>query len=207
MAKLALKQHSVSEEQSVETPVLPDIDVVATLKRAGIYYIWNEITAGSLKEIHQDILLKSYLGPKRFNSPIQLVISSEGGDANEAASLIDLLANLPFKVATAGFGQVCSAAACLLACGTKGLRTIAPSATLLVHQYAWGFSGKHSDLVAHRHAQDVEHANDVEFWQKHSRYKTKKDVEKYLLKKEDNWFSAKEAVQHGIVDHVGSVLR
>jgi ATP-dependent Clp protease, protease subunit len=194
-------------EDGGDIPTTLDIDAGATLKTAGIYYVWGEIRPGGLKDIHQDVLLKHYLGPKRYNQPIQLVINSSGGDSDETSALIDLLSNVRFPVATAGFGTCASAGACLLACGTKGLRTVARNTSIMVHQYSWSASGKHVELVAHRHAQDAEYLKDVAFWLLHSKYRTRSEVEKHLLRKEDNWLTPKEAIRHGIVDRIGGTLQ
>lgn len=194
------------ETPGTETVPTPDLDVAETLKKAGIYYIWGAIAEGSLKEIHQDLLLKHYLGPKRFNQPVQLMISSVGGDADEMWSLIDLLSNLRFQVATVGFGTCGSAGSMLLAAGTKGLRTITPNSSVMVHCYGWSSSGNHHELLAHRKAEDNEFEKDIAFWTKNSKYKTRKDVQKYLLLKQDNWLTPKEAIEHGIADRLGGIL-
>lgn len=182
-------------------------DTLGILTQAGIYYIWGEITQGTLKDIHADVLLKHYLGPKKYNSPVQFMVNSCGGDADETWALIDLLANLRFKVATSGFGTCASAGAMLLAAGTKGLRTVAPNCTIMIHRFYGGNSGKHHELLAHRSAEDAEHDKDLAFWSKHSKYKTAAQVEKYLLRKEDTWLTPHQAVQHGIVDQIGGILK
>lgn len=196
------------EQEAVEHHVeSPDIEAEPTLRKAGVYYVWNEIQPGGLKQIHADVLLKHYLGPSKFSGPVQLVINSGGGDVDETNALIDLLDNVRFPVATAGFGTCGSAAAWLLACGTKGLRSVSKSCSILIHVYSWAASGNHHELVAQRTAQDNEYNNELGFWVRHSRYKTRADVEKYLLKKQDNWLTAKEALAHGIVDNIGGTLK
>lgn len=200
-------KHDEDTETATPAADIPDLDVNAHLRRCGIYYVWGPITEGSLKETHQDLLLKHFLGPKRYNSPVQFILNSSGGDADEAMSLIDLLGNLRFPVGTAGFGTCGSAAAMLLACGTKGLRTVAPNCGVMIHVYAWSSAGNHHDLLAHRKAEDDEYNKEIDFWSRHSKYKGRADIEKHLLKKQDTWLSAKEAVAHGIADHIGSVLR
>lgn len=200
---MEVRRHDESETESPTQVVSIDTDV--TLRAAGIYYVWGEIGPGSLKDIHQDIVLKNYQGSNFFSGPIQLLINSNGGDADETMALIDLLANVRFPVATSGFGTCASAAAMLLACGTKGLRTIAPNAGVMIHSYAWSADGKHHELVAHRKAQDWEYEKELAFWLKHSRYRKKKDVERHLLKKSDVWLTPREALAHGIVDHIGGM--
>jgi ATP-dependent Clp protease protease subunit len=195
------------EETATAVESSENVDVDATLRKCGIFYIWGDITPGGLKDIHQDLMLKHWQGPKHFNSPVQLIINSNGGDVDETNSLLDLLANVRFNVATSGFGTCASAGAQLLASGTKGLRTVAPNATVMIHSYSWGNAGKHHELVAHRRAQDGEYEKEIAFWIKASKYNTRAQVEKHLLRKADTWLTAKEALNHGIVDHVAGVLR
>lgn len=197
--------HKTDEDETSPTQaVAVDADVESMLRASGIHYVWGEIGEGSLKLIHMDVLLKHYL--RSFTQPIQLIINSPGGDLNETNSLIDLLCNQRLKVSAAGFGTCASAAAMLLACGTRGLRTVAKHTAVMVHVYSWGSTGSHHELLAHRKAEDFTHEREVAFWLKHSKYTSRRAVEKHLLKNEDNWMTAEEAVvEHGIADQIGSV--
>lgn len=179
----------------------------AILQQLGVYYIFGSIEEGSLKPIHQNVLLKHLSGPKSWKGDLVFIINSGGGSVDETNALLDLLSNIRMDVRTVGLGTCASAAACLLAAGTHGKRTIGATTKVMIHCYSWGTYGKHHDLVAVRHIQNSFYDDEVKFWIKHSKYKTKKDVEKYLLKKEDVWLTAKEALKHGIVDHIGGVLK
>jgi ATP-dependent Clp endopeptidase proteolytic subunit ClpP len=177
------------------------------LKAGGIYYIFGPIEEGTLTSLHQNILLKHLAGPKIWKSDLVFVINSGGGLVDETNALLDLLSNVRMDVRTVGMGMCGSAAACLLASGTKGKRSAGISTTIMIHCYSWGAVGKHHELVAARDAQNNFYEQEVDFWIKHSKYKSRKDVEKYLLRKEDTWLTAKEALHHGIIDHIGDVLR
>lgn len=176
------------------------------LRKSGIYYIFGEIKEGSLQPLHQNILLKHYIGPKHFRGDLTFLINSPGGDVDETNSLLDLIKNIRLQVRTVGFGKCMSAAAMLLAAGTKGKRIVGPSTTIMIHPYAWGVYGKHHELVAHRHPQDEAYSQMLNFWMTHSKYKNRKEVEKYLLRKEDTFLTAKEALKHGIIDAIGDVV-
>lgn len=202
------KQDTLAEEDIIVKPVLAsDENTEALLRTHGIYYITGEIMKGSLKGIQQDILLKHYLGAKYFDGPITLVINSPGGDVEECNSLMDLLDNISLQVRTVGLGECSSGAAILLAAGDHGHRICGPNTTIMIHSYAWDISGKHHELVAARKAQDVLYQQDIAFWTTHSKYKTQKQVEKYILKKEDHYLTADDALRHGIIDKIGTILR
>ncbi len=122
-------------------------------------------------------------------------------------ALIDLLSNVRLDIKTIGLGQCMSAGAMLLAMGTKGKRSVGKNTTIMIHQYSYGVVGKHHELIAHRNVQDNLHEQEVDFWIKHSKYKTEKEITKHLLRKEDTFLTAKEALKHGIIDEIGDVLR
>lgn len=176
------------------------------LRASGIYYIYGEIKPGGLQDIHQDVLLKHFLGKKHFAEDLTFVINSPGGSVDETNGLLDLLANVRMDIRTAGIGACSSAAAMLLSAGTKGKRVIGPSTMLMIHSYSWGAEGKHHDLVAHRKAQNISHDLEMKFWMIHSKYTKRCDIEKYLLRHEDTYLTAKEAVKHGIVDYISDVI-
>ncbi len=200
-------EHSEDELDSAVSVALGGMEEETFLKSAGIYYLYGEIERGGLKDLHQSIMMKHFLGPKHFNQDIVLVINSPGGDADETNGLLDLLSNIRMDIRTVGVGQCASAGAVLLAAGTKGKRIIGESTMVMIHTYSWGAFGKHQELVAHRDAQNAYYKQEIDFWIKHSKFKTQKEVEKYLLRKEDTWLTAKQALKYGIVDSIGDSLR
>lgn len=169
------------------------------LSKKGIYYITGEIQADSLLSVHQDIVFKHVTG---WQGDIQLIINSSGGEVGEVWALIDLLDFVPFIVRTLGIGECASAAAALLASGTTGYRCIGANATIMVHRFTWGSYDKHAELVEHRKAEEMEYDRSIKFWLERSKWKTKLELEKNLLRPVDTWLSPKEAVRHGIVDKV-----
>lgn len=205
---MAKSKATDESEGGLKIPVLDDDAIELALRTQGLYYVWGPIEQGSLKSIHADLSLKREMGHALFaKKEIRLAINSPGGDLDEANALIDLLANVPWDVATVGYGTCASAAAMLLASGTKGRRYAAPNTLIMAHVFTWSSEGKHHDLVAHRKPEDDAYKGMLRFWQKHSKYRTARDVEKHLLRKHDVWMTAAEALEHGIIDHIGSELR
>ncbi|HUU86418.1 MAG TPA: ATP-dependent Clp protease proteolytic subunit, partial [Candidatus Glassbacteria bacterium] len=187
--------------------LLPDNEVTQNILRSsGVYYIYGEITPGSLLGIHQDVLLKHFLGKEKWSRPLTFIINSPGGDIAETNALIDLLDNIPLEIKTVGLGECSSCGAILLASGSKGHRTAGPNTSIMIHTYSWGTEGKHHELVAARQSQDAMYKQQIDFWIRHSKYTTKNQVEKYLLSKEDRYFTAPQALEHGIIDKISSVI-
>lgn len=182
----------------------PDKDFFSSssdkLKAKGIYYITGPIEDDSLLDIHQDMILKT-LDPK-WTDDLQIIINSPGGSAPAAWSLVDLMNWTRLDIKTICMGECASAGAILLAAGTKGKRTISANAGIMIHEYAWGFGGKHSELIAAGKALKLEQEKHLNFWLQASKYTTHEDVIKYLLQPTDNYISPQEALDHGIVDIV-----
>ena len=77
---------------------------------------------------------------------INLYINSPGGDITGLLAIYDTLKYLKPDVSTFCFGQAASAAAVLLAAGTKGKRFALPHARVLLHQPWGGVGGQASDI-------------------------------------------------------------
>jgi ATP-dependent protease ClpP protease subunit len=202
------KETDGSEEHSLDaTTIIQNLvqesDAEAALKLLGVYYVNGEIQSDSLIPIQQDILLKHTLGPKFFDDTITLIVNnSPGGDLSASFALVDLLNIIRMPVATIGTGECCSAASMLVAAGDKGLRTVTENTIMMIHRYSWGTYDKQHELVARRKIEDATHEQIVSFWLQHSKYKTRKEIETELLPTFDHWLTAKQALEHGIVDNI-----
>jgi ATP-dependent Clp protease protease subunit len=77
---------------------------------------------------------------------ISLYINSPGGDMTALFAIHDTMRYVAPDVATICVGQACSAAAVLLAAGTRGKRFTLPNARVLIHQPHGGAQGQSTDL-------------------------------------------------------------
>ncbi len=77
---------------------------------------------------------------------INLYINSPGGDITGLLAIYDTMKYIKPDVSTFCFGQAASAAAVLLAAGTKGKRYALPHARVLLHQPWGGVGGQASDI-------------------------------------------------------------
>ena len=168
------------------------------LCKKGIYYISGGIDSGSLLGIQQDIMLKQ-MNPK-WKDEIQIIVNSYGGDVAECWALIDLLDWVKMDVRTIAMGYCASAGACIACCGTYGKRVISPNTTIMIHGAKTGAYGDVRQIMSVSKDLQDEHQKDIKFWLKHSKYKRKDKVEEVFLKGPDQFFTAEEALKHGIVD-------
>lgn len=130
---------------------------------------------------------------------ISLYINSPGGEITALFAIYDTMQFIKSDVSTICIGQAASAAAVLLAAGTKGKRFVLPHSRILIHQPHGGASGQAVDieiqareilrmretldqLLAHHTGQDVE--------------KISHDTDRDFI------MGADEAREYGIVDEV-----
>jgi len=130
---------------------------------------------------------------------IHLYINSPGGDITALFAIYDTMKFIKPDVSTFCFGQAASAAAVLLAAGTRGKRFALPHARILLHQPFGGVEGQASDielqareilrmrdLLNHMLAEDTDTAIE----------KIAKDTDRDFV------MTADEAVAYGLIDEV-----
>ncbi len=87
-----------------------------------------------------------HLESENPDKDINIYINSPGGDITALFAIYDTMTFVKPDIATICFGQAASAAAVLLAAGTKGKRLALPHARILIHQPYGGAMGQATDL-------------------------------------------------------------
>jgi ATP-dependent Clp protease protease subunit len=130
---------------------------------------------------------------------INLYINSPGGEISALFAIYDTMQFIKPHVATYCMGQAASAAAVLLAAGTKGKRFSLPHARILIHQPYGGAAGQAADIEI----QAKEILRMRELLESILSYHTGQATEK-ISKDTDRDFimSADEAKDYGIIDEV-----
>ena len=116
--------------------------------------------------------------------------------------MIDLMEWSQVPIYTVGIGLIASMGLLVFMAGWKGRRIITPRTSILSHRYSAMAGGNHSQLVASRKEQDLEHDRTVDHYLRYSNLETKEELEKYLLRDVDTWLSPEEAVRFGLADAV-----
>lgn len=140
-----------------------------------------------------------HLESENPDKDINLYINSPGGDINALFAIYDTMQYVRPDITTICFGQAASAAAVLLAAGTKGKRLSLPHSRVLIHQPYAGAEGQVSDLeIASREIQrmkaDLEGLLSLHTGQ--TVEKIAKDTDR------DYVMTAEEAKEYGIIDDV-----
>jgi len=131
--------------------------------------------------------------------PINLVIDSFGGCAFSALGIIDYMENLDVPVNTICRGKAMSAGALILAAGT-GTRYATKRSTIMLHQGMGTTSGKIGDLKS---TADHYTKIDVMIGEILEEY-TKKPAKWWTYETaHDKYFTAKDALEVGIIDEIG----
>lgn len=130
---------------------------------------------------------------------ISLYINSPGGSITAGMAIYDTMQYIKCDVSTICIGMAASMGAFLLSSGAKGKRFALPSSEIMIHQPLGGMQGQASDIKIHadriirirRNLNEILAAN------------TGKPLEQIERDTErDNFMSAEEAVQYGLVDQV-----
>ncbi len=143
-----------------------------------------------------------HLESENPDKDINIYINSPGGDITALFAIYDTMQYIKPDITTICFGQAASAAAVLLAAGTKGKRLALPHARVLLHQ-PWG-SGSGTATDVEIQAREIMRMRELleEILAEHtgqSKEKLKVDTDRDFV------LSAEEAKEYGIIDEVISV--
>ena len=140
-----------------------------------------------------------YLEAQDPDKDIQFYINSPGGSVTAGMAIYDTMQYIKCDVATICVGMAASMGAFLLSAGTKGKRMALPNAEIMIHQPSAGTQGQITDMAIHmKRLQTIK-----ERMNKILAENTGKSVEEVTAACErDNFMTAQEALEFGLVDRV-----
>tara|TARA_R100000008_G_scaffold54022_1_gene32887 strand:+ start:616 stop:1251 length:636 start_codon:yes stop_codon:yes gene_type:complete len=141
--------------------------------------------------------------PEEKEEDIEFFISSSGGSVNEMFTIYDLMQLVKNRrdIATFGYGKIASAAVPLLAAGTKGKRHIARHARLMLHHCSSNVSGPHPNVRSNYSELKTVEDMMVGILAEHTNLSSG-EIYNILSKNTDEYFSAQDALEMGIVDKI-----
>ena len=172
--------------------------VYERLLRERIIFLGTQVDDDIANKLCAQILLLSAEDPTR---DISLYINSPGGSVTAGMAIFDTMQFAECDIATFGMGLAASMGQFLLSAGTKGKRYALPHARIMMHQPSAGIGGSASDIAIM--AEQFKHTKRemAELIAQH----TGQTVEQITADSDrDRWFTAKEALEYGFVDHVVS---
>lgn len=171
-------------------------DIFSRILEDRIVMLCGEVNRDTAQIIIAQLL---YLESVDDKKDITLYINSPGGSVSDGLAIYDTMNFIKPDVSTVCIGQAASMGAFLLSGGAKGKRFVLPNAEVMIHQPLGGMQGQASDMQI-----AMDHMN-----------RTKERLTKYLAEHtgkdydtiwkdtdRDNWLSADEAVEYGLVDQI-----
>ena len=171
-------------------------DIYSRLLKDRIIFLDGEVSDASASVIVAELL---FLESEDPGKDISLYINSPGGSVSAGMAIYDTMQYIKCDVSTICVGLAASMGAFLLSGGTKGKRYALPNAEIMIHQPLGGAQGQ---------------ATEIEISAKHI-LKTKEKLNRMLAENtgkpyeqvvndtdRDNWLSAAEAKEYGLIDEV-----
>jgi ATP-dependent Clp protease, protease subunit len=167
-----------------------------------IIFLGVQIDDASANDVMAQLITLESIDPDR---DILMYINSPGGSMTSMMAIYDTMQYIQPDIQTFCLGQAASAAAVLLAAGTKGKRMALPNSRILIHQPAVesGY-GQSSDLeIQAREILRMRTAMERVIAQHTGKDEdqVRRDVER------DKFFTAEEAKEYGLVDEVLTTLK
>ena len=171
-------------------------DIFYRLLNDRIIFMGDEVNATTARLIVAQML---YLEAQDPDKDIQFYINSPGGSVTDGMAIYDTMQYVKCDVSTICIGMAASMGAFLLSSGAKGKRFALPNAEIMIHQPLGGAKGQASDIKIHADwiLKTRDKLNQI------LALNTGKRVEEIARDTErDNFMSAGEALNYGLVDKV-----
>ncbi|MDY3846168.1 MAG: ATP-dependent Clp endopeptidase proteolytic subunit ClpP [Eubacteriales bacterium] len=171
-------------------------DIYSRLLNDRIIFLSDEVNDATASLIVAQML---YLEAQDPDKDISFYINSPGGSISSGMAIYDTMNFIKCDVSTICIGMAASMGAFLLACGTKGKRIALPNSEIMIHQPLGGMQGQASDIKIH-----ADHI--IRIREKLNRIlseRTGKPLEEvYRDTERDNFLTAEEALNYGLIDRV-----
>ena len=171
-------------------------DIYSRLLEDRIVFLNGEVDDNSANLLISQLI---YLEGKDPDKDISMYINSPGGSVSAGLAIYDTMNYIKCDVSTICVGMAASMAAVLLSSGAKGKRFCLPNSEVMIHQPLGGFQGQATDIAIH--ADHIRRTRDN--LEKILAENCGKDVEQIHKDCErDNFLTAKEAKEYGLVDKI-----
>ena len=171
-------------------------DIYSRLLKERVVFLVGPVTEASANLVVAQFL---FLESENSEKDIFFYINSPGGVVSSGLAVYDTMQYIKPDVSTLCIGQAASMGALLLTAGAKGKRYCLPNSRVMIHQPLGGYQGQASDIEIH--AREILYLKSRlnEIMAKHTE-RSVSDIEKDTDR--DNFMSATESVNYGLVDAV-----
>lgn len=171
-------------------------DIYSRLLKERIVFLGEEVNETTASLVVAQLL---FLESEDPGKDVSLYINSPGGSVTAGMAIYDTMQYIKCDVSTICIGMAASMGAFLLSGGAKGKRMALPNAEIMIHQPLGGAQGQATDIkIAAEHI-----------------LRTKEKLNKILSEntgkpldviaqdtERDNWMTAEQAVEYGLIDSV-----
>lgn len=171
-------------------------DIYSRLLKDRIIFLGEEVTDVTASLVVAQLL---FLAAEDPDKDINLYINSPGGSVTAGLAIYDTMQYIKPDVSTICIGMAASMGAFLLAGGAKGKRFALPNSEIMIHQPSGGVKGQATDIKIH--AENIlKIKKKLNEMLAENTGKPISEVEKDTER--DNYMSADEAKEYGIIDAV-----
>jgi ATP-dependent Clp protease protease subunit len=183
--------------QMASSPGLdPSSEIYKMLLKERIVFLGTEVTDQAANVLIAQML---YLEGEDKNKDIWLYINSPGGSVTAGMAIYDTMQFITPDVATICMGLGASMGQFLLCAGAKDKRFSLPHARILMHQPLGGIQGQAADIAIQ--AEQMKYTKRL--MAERIAHHTGQNVEQIEEDSDrDRWFTAEQAMEYGIIDHV-----
>ncbi len=176
------------------------MDIYSRLLQDRVVFLGTQVTDESANAIVAQLLYLQSVDPK---ADVHLYINSPGGSVTAGLAIYDTMQYISCDVATYCIGQCASMGAVLLTAGAPGKRFALPNSRVMIHQPLAGMEGTAEEIMIHAKEYKFIKSKINDILMKHTG-RTLEEIQRDTDR--DNFMSAEEACQYGIVDKVVSSL-
>ena len=171
-------------------------DIYSRLLKERIIFLADEVNDVTASLVIAQLL---FLEAEDSTKDISLYINSPGGSVSAGFGIVDTMNYIKCDVSTICVGMAASMGAFILSCGAKGKRIALPNSEIMIHQPLGGAKGQASDIkIQAEHIIRIKKKLNTMLSEN-----TGKPLEIIEQDTErDNYLSAQEALEYGLVDHI-----
>jgi ATP-dependent Clp protease protease subunit len=171
-------------------------DIYSRLLKENVIFLIGPIEDYTANLVVAQLL---FLESENPDKDIHLYINSPGGSVTAGMAIYDTMQFIKPDVSTMCIGQAASMGALLLAGGAKGKRYCLPNSRMMIHQPLGGYQGQATDIEIH--AREIlsmkQRLNEIMAYHTDRPFEeVEKDTDR------DNFLTAEQAVDYGLIDKV-----
>jgi ATP-dependent Clp protease protease subunit len=196
MSDLIVPQVPIAPQGLESGAADPRSDIFNRLLKSRIVMLGTDVNDEVANQLCAQLL---YLDAEDSTRDIWLYINSPGGSISAGMAIYDTMGFVTSPVATVCLGMAASMGQFLLSAGSPGKRFSLPNARIMMHQPSAGLRGQAADIAIQAEQLTFIKRRMAELIASH----TGQTVEQVSLDSErDRWFTAEQAKEYGIIDHV-----